>query len=118
MFDKQKVIDPEDYFWQFIEDFQAIKNDNYTTISRCLSLKYARDKQALIIMFKDLQEKLKQKLNREELELGIDNFDDLTASIIGLGQKRYYSALKNPNSAMYLTDSIKSVYTVLNLLSI
>ena len=84
-------------------------------------------------MFKELQGKLKQKLNREELELSIDDFDNLTASIIGLGKNRYYSVLKNPRSAMYLTDPVSirrvlcgklptqkptSCYYVLDLLSI
>ena len=76
-------------------------------------------------MSKELQEKLKQKLDRDELELSIDDFNDLTCSLIGLGKKRYYSALKNPRSAtrsksfraMYITDSIRSCYSVLNLLN-
>ena len=47
-------------------------------------------------MFKELKEKLQQKLDRNELDLSIDKFDDLTGSLIGLGKKRYYSVLKNP----------------------
>ena len=112
-----KPLGIEDYFWQFVENFKAIKDENYIAIARRLSPKYAADKDALKIMFKELKEKLQQKLDREELELSIDDFDDLTASIIGLGKKRYYSVLKNPMSAMYLTDSIKSVCSVLDLLN-
>ena len=114
---KQKTLELEDYFWQFVEDFKQYRNDNYIAMSERLSPKYAADKQALLVMFKELQAKLQQKLNRNKLELNIDEIDDLTASIIGLGKKRYYSVFKNPRSAMYLTDSIKSVYSVLNLLS-
>jgi hypothetical protein len=112
----EESLDLEDYFWQFVEDFKAIKNENYIAIACRLNPKYAEDKQALITMFKELQEKLRQKLDRRELELSIDEFDDLTASIIGLGKKRYYSVIKNPRSAMYLTNSTKSCYTVLDLL--
>ena len=108
----------EDFFWQFVDDFKAIKDDNYITIANRLSPKYGADKQALQTMFEELQGKLQQNLDREELELNIDEFDNLTASIIGLGKKRYYSVLKNPNIAMYLTDPIKSVYSVLNLFNI
>ena len=107
----------EDYFWQFVEDFKPVKDDNYLAIARYLNPKYAADKKALKVVFKELKEKLERKLYRDELELSIDDFDDLTSSIIGLGKKRYCSVLKNPRSAMYLTDSIKSVYSVLNLLS-
>jgi hypothetical protein len=117
MFNGKENLTLEDYFWQFVEDFKAIKNENYIALSRYLNPKYAADKQALITMFKELREKLQQKLDRRELELSIDEFDDLTASIIGLGKNRYCSALKNPKSAMYLTDSIKSIYSVLNLLN-
>ena len=118
MFEKQETLELEDYFWQFVEDFKVIKDENYIAIARNLSPKYAANKQALLVMFKELQAKLQQRLDRDELELSIDDFDDLTASIIGLGKKRYYSALKNPRSAMYLTDSIQSCYYVLDLLSI
>lgn len=116
MFEKKEDLDLEDYFWQFVEDFGAVKGDNYIAISRRLSPKYAADRKALQVMFKELQRKLNTKLDREELELSIDDFDDLTASIIGLGKERYRSVLKNPRSAMYLTDSTKSCYAVLNLL--
>ena len=118
MFDKGEVLDPEDYFWQFIEDFQTAKDDNYNAIARYLSPKYAADKQALKTVFKELQKKLERKLDRNELELSIDEFDDLIASIIGLGKKRYYSVIKNPQSAMYLTNSTKSCYCVLDLLNV
>ena len=114
----KEPLEIEDYFWQFIEDFKATKDDNYIGIARYLSPKYAADKKALQVMFKELQEKLQQKLDREELELDEDDFNDLTDSIIGLGKKRYYSVLKNPRSAMYLTDSIKSCYCVLDLLKV
>ena len=114
----EEPLELEDYFWQFIEDFKANKDDNYIAIARHLSSKYAADKKALQTMFKELQGKLQQKLDRKELELSIDGFDDLTGSIISLGKKRYYSVLKNPRSAMYLTDSIKSIYSVLNLFNI
>ena len=117
LFKKEKPMELEDYFWQFVEDFKAIKDENYIAIARSLSPKYAADSDALKIMFKELKEKLQQKLNREELELSIDDFDDLTASLIGLGKKRYYSVLKNPRSALYLTDSTKSCYCVLDLLN-
>lgn len=115
MFEKQEILDLEEYFWQFIEDFKAIKDDNYITIARYLSPKYAADKQALKTVFKELQKKLEGQLDRGELELSIDDFDDLTASIVGLGKKRYYSVLKNSRSAMYLTDSIKNCSYVLDL---
>lgn len=118
LFKKEKPLDKTDFFWQFVDDFKAIKEENYVAIARRLSPKYTSEKQALLIIFEELQEKLKQKLNRDELELSIDDFDDLTASIIGLGKKRYYSVLKNPRSAMSLTNSIKSVYSVLNLFNI
>ena len=118
MYEKEEILDLEDYFWQFVEDFKANKNNSYTEIAHNLSPKYAADKKALQIMFKELQEKLQQKLDRNELDLNRNDFDDLTASIIGLGKKRYYSVLENPQSAMYLTDSIKSVYSVLYLLRI
>ena len=118
MFEKKKELDLEDYFWQFVEDFKANKNDNYIAISRSLSPKYAADKLALKMIFKALQEKLLQKLGRDELDLSRDDFKDLTASIIGLGKNRYYSVLKNPRSAMYLTDPVSSCYYVLDLLSI
>ena len=108
----------EDYFWQFVEDFKAYKDDNYLAIARCLNPKYAANKKALQVMFKELQGKLQQRLDRDELELSIDDFDDLTASLIGLGKKRYYSVLKSPRSAMYLTDSSKNCYCVLDLLSV
>ena len=117
MLEKKEDLDLEDYFWQFVEDFKANRNDNYIAIARRLSPKYGADKKALQVIFKELQEKLKRKLDRDELELSIDDFDDLTASLIGLGKNRYYSVLKNPKSAMYLTDSIKSCYCVLNLLN-
>ena len=118
MYEEEETLDLEDYFWQFVEDFKKVKHENYIAIARRLSPKYAADREALQIMFKELQEKLQQKLDRDELELSIDDFDDLTASLIGLGKKRYYSVLKNPRSAMYVTDSIKSVYSVLNLFNI
>ena len=111
-------LEIEDYFWQFVEDFRANKDNNYIAIARSLSPKYAADKQALLVMFRELQEKLQQKLDKDELDLSRDDFDNLTASIIGLGKNRYYSVIKNPRSAMYLTDSIKSVYSVLNLLRV
>ncbi|MGK7949910.1 MAG: hypothetical protein AB4368_14275 [Xenococcaceae cyanobacterium] len=114
---KQETLELKDYFWQFVEDFKQYRNNNYIAIARHLSPKYAADKQALLVMFQELQVKLQQRLDKDELELSKDDFDDLTSSIIGLGKKRYYSVLKNPRSAMYLTDSIKSVYSVLNLLS-
>jgi hypothetical protein len=114
----EESLDLEDYFWQFVEDFKANKNDNYIAIASSLSPKYGKDKEALEVMFKELQEKLQQKLDRNELELNNDGFDDLTVSIIGLGKKRYYSVIKNPRSAMYLTNSTKSCYTVLNLLRV
>ena len=117
MYKKEEVLDLEDYFWQFVEDFKANKNDNHIAIARCLNPKYAADKKALQVMFKELQENLKTKLHREELELSIDEFDDLTASIIGLGKKRYYSVLKNTRSAIYMIDPIKSCGSVLNLLN-
>ena len=107
----------EDYFWQFVEDFKAYKGDNYLAIARRLSPKYAADKKALQVMFKELQKKLQQKLDRDEIDLNSDDFNDLTDSIIRLGKKKYYSVLKNPRSALYLTDSIKSCYSVLDLLS-
>ena len=113
----EEPLEIEDYFWQFVEDFKAVKDDNYLAIARRLSPKYAADKQALKVMFKELQAKLSQKLDRDELELSIDKFDDLIASLIGLGKKRYYLLLKNPRSAMSLTDPTKSCYAVLNLLS-
>ena len=115
---QEEYLDLEDYFWQFVEDFKKVKHENYIAIARRLSPKYAADQKALQIMFKELQEKLQQKLDQDELELSVDDFDDLTASLIGLGKKRYYSVLKNPRSAMYVTDSIKSVYSVLNLFNI
>ena len=115
---KKEELDLEDYFWQFVEDFKAVKDKNYVAIARRLNPKYAADKRALKVMFKELQEKLQQKLDRDELELSIDDFDDLTASIIGLGKNRYYSVLKNPRSAMYLTDSTRSVCSVLDLLKV
>ena len=118
LFEKEKPLELEDYFWQFIEDFKVVKDDNYLAIARSLSPKYAADKQALGIMFKELQGKLQQKLDRNELGLDRDDFDDLTDSIIGLGKKRYYSVLKNPRSAMYLTDPVSSCYYVLDLLNI
>ena len=118
MFSHEEPLELEDYFWQFVEDFQAAKDDNYNAIARRLSPKYAADKQALLVMFKELREKLQQKLNRDELELDEDDFNDLTDSIIGLGKNRYYSVLKNPRSAMYLTDPVSSCYYVLNLLNI
>ena len=117
MFEKKEELDLEDYFWQFVEDFKAVRDENYIAIARSLSPKYAADKQALQLMFKELQEKLKQKLERNELDLSRDDFDDLTASIIGLGKNRYYSVLKNPRSAMYLTDPVSSCYYVLDLLN-
>lgn len=117
MLDSEKMRDLEDYFWQFVDDFQVNKDDNYVAIARRVSPKYSADKEALKIMFEELQEKLITKLNRDELELSIDDFVDLTASIIGLGKKRYYSVFENPRSAMYLTDSIKSCGSVLNLLN-
>ena len=117
MFEKKEALDLEDYFWQFVEDFRAIKDDNYLAIARRLSPKYAADKKALQVMFKELQGKLKQKLNRNELDLSRDDFDDLTASIIGLGKKRYCSVLRNPRSTMYLTDPLKSCGSVLSLLN-
>lgn len=112
-----KPLELEDYFWQFVENFKAIRDENYVAISRHLSPKYATDKKALQTMFKELQAKLQQKLDRKELEQSIDDFDDLTASLIGLGKKRYYSILKNPRGAIHLTDSIKSCYSVLDLLN-
>ncbi len=118
LIEKHKPIKLEDYFWQFVEDFKQHRRDDYIAIARNLSPRYGADKQALRAMFGELQVKLQQKLDKDELELSIDDFDDLTSSLIGLGKKRYYSVLKNPRSAMYLTDSIKSCYTVLNLLSI
>ncbi len=117
MYDEQKTLKLKDYFWQFVEDFKGIKDDNYLAIARRLSPKYAADKQALITVYKELHEKLQSKLDRDELELSIDEVDDLISSIIGLGKKRYYSALKNPHSAMYLTYSTNSCYTVLDLLN-
>ena len=117
MFDNEEPLEIEDYFWQFVEDFKAIKDDNYLAIARRLNPKYAADKKALQVMFKELQEKLQQKLNRNKLDLSKDEFNDLTASIIGLGKKRYCSVLKNPRSAMYLTDPIKSCGSVLSLLN-
>ena len=111
----EEPLEIEDYFWQFVEDFKAVKDDNYIAIARHLSPKYAADKQALKVVFKELQKKLKGQLDREELELSIDEFDDLIASLIGLGKKKYYSALKNPMSAMHLTDSIKNCSRVLDL---
>ena len=113
----EEPLELEDYFWQFIEDFKANKDDNYVAIARRLSPKYAADKKALQVMFKELQAKLQQKLDKGELELSIDEFDDLIASLIGLGKKKYYSVSRNLRSAMSLTDSIKSCYTVLNLLN-
>ena len=110
-------LELEDYFWQFVEDFKANKDDNYIEIARRLSPKYAADKKALQVMFKELQGKLKQRLDRNELELDEDDFNDLTDSIIGLGKKRYYSVLKNPRSAIYLTNPVSSCYYVLDLLS-
>ena len=119
MYEEEEILDLEDYFWQFVENFKKVKHENAAlAIARRLSPKYAADQKALQIMFKELQEKLQQKLDRDELELSVDDFDDLTASLIGLGKKRYYSVLKNPRSAMYVTDSIKSVYSVLNLFNI
>ena len=118
MYEEEEYSDLEDYFWQFVEDFKKVKHENYIAIARRLSPKYAADRKALQTMFKELQEKLQQKLDRDELDLSRDDFDDLTTSIIGLGKKRYYSVLKNTNSAMYLTDSIKGCYSVLNLLNI
>jgi len=115
---EEEPLELEDYFWQFVEDFKAIKDDNYIAIARSLSPRYAADKKALQVMFKELQAKLQQKLDRDELELSIDDFDDLIASLIGLGKKRYYSVLKNPRSAMYLTDPTKSCYSVLSLLKV
>ena len=115
---EEEPLDLEDYFWQFVEDFKAVKNDNYIAIARRFSPKYAADKKTLQVMFKELQGKLQQKLDREELELSIDEFDNLTASLVGLGKKRYYSVLKNPRSAMYLTDPTKSCYAALNLLRV
>ena len=112
---EEEPLELEDYFWQFVEDFKAIKDEDYIAIARHLSPKYAADKKALQVMFKELKAKLQQKLDRDELELSIDDFDDLTASLIELGKKRYYSVLKNPRSAMYLTDPTKSCYSVLNL---
>ena len=117
MLEKKEELELEDYFWQFVEDFKAIKDDDYITIARRLSPKYAADKKALQLMFKELQENLNTKLNREELELSIDSFDDLTASIIGLGKRRYYSVLTNTRSVIYITDPIKSCASVLNLLN-
>lgn len=118
MFEKQETLELEDYFWQFVEDFKAIRGENYIASARYLSPKYAANKEALKLMFKQLQEKLEQKLDRDELELKRDEFDDLIASLIGLGKKRYYSVLKNPKSAMSLTDPTKSCYTVLNLMRV
>ncbi|WP_036487307.1 hypothetical protein [Myxosarcina sp. GI1] len=117
MFDHEEPLLIEDYFWQFVEDFKAVIDDNYIAIARRLSSKYAADKQALLVMFKELQEKLQQKLDRDELELDEDDFDDLTDSIIGLGKKRYYSVLRNPRSALSISDSIKNCYIVLDLLN-
>ena len=114
----EEPLELEDYFWQFVEDFKANKDDNYIAIARHLSPKYAADKKALQVMFKELQRKLQQKLDRDELELSIDDFDNLISSLIGLGKKRYYSVLKNPRSAMYLTDPVLSCNHVLDLLSI
>ena len=113
----EEPLEIEDYFWQFVKDFQTVKDENYIAIARRLSPKYAADKKALQVMFKELQTKLQQKLDREELELDEDDFNDLTDSIIGLGKKRYYSVLKNPRSAMYLTDSTNNCSYVLDLLS-
>ena len=114
----EEPLEIEDYFWQFIEDFRANKDDNYVAIARRLSPKYAADKKALQVIFKELQEKLITKLDRDELELSIVMHEDLISSLIGLGKKRYYSVLKNPRSAMSLTDTTKSCDRVLDLLNI
>jgi hypothetical protein len=116
MFDEE-VLDLEDYFWQFVEDFKANKNENYIAIAERLSPRYGADKKALSLMFKELHEKLKRRLNRHDLELGVDDFDQLIMNLIDLGKKDYYSVLKNPRSAMYLTDPSQSCYYVLDLLN-
>ena len=113
----EEPLEIEDYFWQFVEDFKAIKDDSYTAISRRLSPKYATDKQALRVVFKELKEKLEGQLDRAELKLSIDEFDDLIDSLIGLGKKKYYSVLRNPRSAIYLTDPTKNCYIILDLLN-
>jgi hypothetical protein len=125
MFEDIQELDLEDYFWQFVEDFKAHKNDNYIAIARRLSPRYGADKKALNIMFKELHEKLKRRLNRHDLELSVDDFDQLIMNLIDLGKKDYYSVLKNPRSAtrsksfraMYLTDPSQSCYYVLDLLN-
>jgi hypothetical protein len=116
MFDEE-VLDLEDYFWQFVEDFKPYRNENYIAIAERLSPRYSADKKALSLMFKELHEKLKRRLNRHDLELGVDDFDQLIMNLIDLGKKDYYSVLKNPRSAMYLTDPSQSCYYVLDLLN-
>ena len=114
---KHKATEQEDYFWQFVEDFKANKNENYIAIAERLSPRYGADKKALSLMFKELHEKLKRRLNRHDLELGVDDFDQLIMNLIDLGKKDYYSVLKNPRSAMYLTDPSQSCYYVLDLMN-
>jgi hypothetical protein len=106
----------EDYFWQFVEDFKLYRHENYIAIALALSPRYGADKKALSLMFKELHEKLQQKLDRHDLELSVDDFDQLIMNLIDLGKKDYYSVIKNPRSAMYLTDPVQSCYYVLDLL--
>jgi hypothetical protein len=117
MFDHEEDLNLEDYFWQFVEDFKLYRHENYITIALALSPRYGADKKALSLMFKELYEKLKQKLNRDDLELSVDDFDQLIMNLIDLGKKDYYSVLKNPRSAMYLTDPVASSFYVLGLLN-
>ena len=117
MYEEEEILDLEDYFWEFVEDFKKVKHENYIAIARRLRPKYAADQKALQIMFKELQEKLQQKLDRDKLELNIDDFNDLTDSLIGWGKKEYYLVLKNPRSAIYITDKDESCYSVLGLLN-
>ena len=105
MYEKEEILDLEDYFWQFVKEAAWHESKDFKAISRRLSSKYGADSSALRAMFRDLQKRLMKGLDQFELELSDDNFSDLTAHIIGMGRNEYYQVLKKPREAIAYRNS-------------
>ena len=105
MYEKEEILDLEDYFWQFVMEAAWHESKNYKAIARRLSLKYGADSVALQAMFRDLQKRLMKELDQFGLELSDDGFSDLTAHIIGMGQDEYYQVLRKSEDAIAYRNS-------------
>jgi hypothetical protein len=121
MFKKRKVLDLEEYFWQFVEEAGWNNNKDYQAIAKRLSPKYGADREALQVMFRELKRNLSKNLDDyfdpEELEVSDDGFDDLVSHIIGMGKEEYYRVLNKPDKAIaYRNSCVESfAYVLLEL---